>query len=176
MLQSEISTDYYNTLQLVFLFKLFDPSVNNDRLDWLKANQYCKGLGGNLASFLSREAISILQNQQGLNNKGDKRFWIGFNNIDRSNYKWSDGLPIIITNWAGGQPDNYNNVEDCAEILSNGLWNDANCYIGRGWMCKIAKGVTPPTNPIVVNETFPGRLFFLFLNKNFHVNFSSHNL
>ena len=125
-------------------------------MDWLQADQYCKGLGGNLASFQSREAISIVSNGQGLNTKGSKRFWIGFNNIDRKGYKWSDGSTAPITNWAGGQPDNYNNVEDCAEILSNGLWNDANCYIGRGWVCKIAKGIVPPSTHILVNDTFPG--------------------
>ena len=138
--------------------KLFDPPIENDRLDWFQANQYCKNVGGNLASFQTRDGMNFVTVDQNLNIKGDKYFWIGFNNIDKSKgYMWSDGLPTYFTNWSPGQPDNYNGVEDCAEIRSNGLWNDANCYIGRGWMCKIAKGVVPPTTPIVVNDTFPGK-------------------
>ena len=100
--------------------------------------------------------------EQGLIDKGGKLFWIGFNNLEKTGYQWSDGLPTTFTNWNPGQPDNYNNVEDCAEIRSNSLWNDANCYNGRrGWMCKISKGINPPTSPIVVNDTFPGNKYLL---------------
>ena len=100
--------------------------------------------------------------EQGLHTKGGKLFWIGFNNIDKDGYRWSDGLPRNFTNWSPYQPDYRNNIEHCGEIYSNGRWNDANCYNGRrGWICKLLKGVTPPTSPIVVNETFPGNKYLL---------------
>ena len=88
--------------------------------------------------------------------KGNKGFWIGFNKVDKENYQWSDGSTNSFTNWGNNQPDNFNNIEQCVELLANQAWNDATCYVNKGWLCKIAKGVVPPSNAIVVPDTFPG--------------------
>ena len=55
-----------------------------------------------------------------------------------------------------GQPDNINNIENCVEIRSTQTWYDHNCYLSKGWMCKIEKGIDPNANVIQVNETFTG--------------------
>jgi hypothetical protein len=34
--------------------------------------------------------------------------------------------PVTFTNWNTGEPNNYNNVEFCTEIISSQLWNDIN--------------------------------------------------
>ena len=47
---------------------------------------------------------------------------------------------------------------------TNQKWNDLNCYLNRGWICKIPKGVNPNEKPITINELFPGNKFSL---KNF---------
>ena len=84
-------------------------------------------------------------------------YWLGLNSLAKDKgYQWSDNSTVTYTNWISGQPDSYNNIEECAEMRSNQGWSDINCYLNRGWMCKIAKGVIPPSNPIVVPETFQG--------------------
>ena len=44
-------------------------------------------------------------------------------------------------------------------------WNDINCYVERGWTCKIPKGVDPSIRPIEINELFPSK--FLIKKKIF---------
>uniref|UniRef100_A0A3P9NCK8 Macrophage mannose receptor 1-like n=1 Tax=Poecilia reticulata TaxID=8081 RepID=A0A3P9NCK8_POERE len=34
-----------------------------------------------------------------------------------------------FSNWASDQPDNYNGAENCAEMHSNGYWNDGSCSL-----------------------------------------------
>ncbi len=96
--------------------------------------------------------------------KANKGFWIGLNNLDKeSGYQWSDGKPLNYLNWNYGEPNNFNGVEECVEVQANQGWNDVNCYINKGWICRINKGVIPPTTPISVPDTFQGNFFaFLF--------------
>ncbi|MGE3703762.1 MAG: lectin-like protein, partial [Vicinamibacterales bacterium] len=56
----------------------------------------------------------------------DRRGWIGFTDQDsEGNFVWSNGEPVVYTNWAPGEPNNANGIENYAEMLgSNGQWND----------------------------------------------------
>ena len=93
-----------------------------------------------------------------LSTKG-RGFWIGLNNINKENgFQWTDGTATSFFNWNNGEPNNFNGIEDCVEIYSNGAWNDNFCYINNGWMCRINKGVIPPTNPIIVPDSFQGKI------------------
>jgi hypothetical protein len=93
-----------------------------------------------------------------------RKFWIGFTNLNRPNYQWIDNSPITWTNWIGGQPDNFNNIENCAEMRNDQRWNDANCYVNQGWLCKITKGLIPLSTPIIIPSSFPG-IFEILINK-----------
>ncbi|XP_015263348.1 PREDICTED: pulmonary surfactant-associated protein D-like [Gekko japonicus] len=43
-------------------------------------------------------------------------------------FVYANGAPLSYTNWKGGEPNNYNGIEDCVIIVpENGLWNDYNC-------------------------------------------------
>ena len=42
--------------------------------------------------------------------------------------------------WDGNQPDNHNDGEDCAEIRTNGKWNDLPCTGGRAYICERPNG------------------------------------
>ena len=126
-------------------------------MNWFEADQYCKGLGGNLASFGTNESFNKVSIGQNLSNAGYRIFWIGLNSINNGSYEWSDGSLANFTNWDKDQPDNYRGAEKCTEINSDGFWSDANCYIGsRGWVCKIRKDLTPTVALVNVNQTFPG--------------------
>jgi hypothetical protein len=130
-------------------------------LDWFQSNQYCKALGGNLASFSTLVGVDKVVTGQNINTKTSS-YWIGFSNLDNKGFSWIDGSNVNFTNWDTNQPDNYNRVEECGAIVRTGKWNDVICYTGRGWLCKIPKGIVPPTTPIVVNDTFTGKKLIVF--------------
>ncbi len=35
--------------------------------------------------------------------------------------------PFDYSNWSSGEPNNYNGIEDCVTMGTNGLWNDVDC-------------------------------------------------
>ena len=48
------------------------------------------------------------------------RFWIGLSQLSTtSGFVWSDGTPVNFVNWAGGEPNNANGGENCAEMLAS---------------------------------------------------------
>ena len=139
------------------ILKLFNPKTTNQRLDYFESEKYCNELSGNLARFDSLEGTAIVVAATQLANESSATFfWIGFDRVDKNNYQWTDGSPVDFTNWWPGEPNNFNNNEQCAQIRRDGRWNDAACHSNLGWMCKINKGVNPTSNPIVVPPTFQG--------------------
>ena len=60
--------------------------------------------------------------------------WIGLNDIERENtWVWENGERLLRSNahWSRDQPDNFRNLEDCAEVWDvngPGRWNDRPCY------------------------------------------------
>lgn len=119
---------------LFFLNQLFDPVSQvgaSARLDWFQAENYCKALGGHLATFDSSIGLSTVATAEQLSAKGSRTYWIGFNIIDKDKYAWVDGSGSTFTNWADNRPNNLNGIEKCAEISSNSFWNDALCYVNK---------------------------------------------
>jgi len=61
--------------------------------------------------------------------------WIGYNDLDASageepadGWEWESGSGSTYPHWTGGQPDNYDNNEDCAHLYGDsGYWNDLPC-------------------------------------------------
>ncbi len=88
-------------------------------------------MGGHLATFYSQTGLQRVATAELLSTKGSKTFWIGFNKFDKEMYQWVDGSNSIYTNWAVARPNNLNGIENCAEMLSNSLWNDAMCYVNK---------------------------------------------
>ncbi|MBK5213415.1 MAG: HYR domain-containing protein [Flavobacteriaceae bacterium] len=58
---------------------------------------------------------------------------IGFNDVTtEGTFVWQSGAPTTYTNWAVGEPNNFNGIEDYTELISNGLWNDqSNAFTAR---------------------------------------------
>ena len=125
-------------------------------MNWFEAEDFCSSIGGNLASFETREGLSDFATGQQLTSRA-LAFWIGLNYLDEDKgYQWTDGTIVDFLNWDTNQPDNFNNIEQCTEMRTNQAWNDINCYVERGWICKIKKGIDPTVKPVVINEQFPG--------------------
>ena len=65
---------------------------------------------------------------------GSAWWWMGYNNVNAANnqepaggWEWSNGMSSSYSNWDNDQPDDWQTVEDCAHLYSNGTWNDLDC-------------------------------------------------
>uniref|UniRef100_A0A914UV42 C-type lectin domain-containing protein n=1 Tax=Plectus sambesii TaxID=2011161 RepID=A0A914UV42_9BILA len=62
--------------------------------------------------------------------------WIGANDINQlGNFQWSDGQPLVYTNWEPGQPD-LNNRCTAAQLQTNGQWITEPCGVDNCFVCQ----------------------------------------
>ncbi|XP_076829471.1 macrophage mannose receptor 1-like isoform X2 [Brachyhypopomus gauderio] len=139
---------------------------------WFEARDFCRAIGGDLASFHSESERDSLPNTWGI------KAWIGFSSLDaNSGFVWTDGTPSDFDNWNPGEPNNYNNVEHCVEAFFHYVnrWNDKECDAYNDWICQIRLGTTPKQPPTSgpqgeFNITADGWIEFsgyqYFINKN----------
>lgn len=74
---------------------------------WDQAAERCKKMGGMLASVDSKEVNDFIDKLT-----GKKCYWIGGNDIKKEgDWRWADGAKVVYSNWAGNEPDNWNNKE-----------------------------------------------------------------
>ncbi|MFN3196912.1 MAG: lectin-like protein [Bradymonadia bacterium] len=52
-------------------------------------------------------------------------------------FVWADGTALDYDNWGGGEPNDTNNNEDCANVRGDGRWNDINCASGQPVACEL---------------------------------------
>ncbi len=66
--------------------------------------------------------------------------WIGYTDQEVEGvWQWSDeSNNNSLTLWAGNQPDDWKNNEDCAHLRSDVLLNDAPCSTTYNYVCKIS--------------------------------------
>ncbi|KAI5104059.1 macrophage mannose receptor 1 precursor [Silurus meridionalis] len=147
---------------VVFCLKLFKME-DNQKKTWSEALSFCRELGGDLLSIHSDSDLYQLQN---IFTRGA---WIGYSIQDPSvGYVWSDGSSTTFENWQDDEPNNYNNMENCAEITfwwwsKRSEWNDVHCEDRKDWFCQIQRGVTPKEVEITTktyNKTDDGWIIF----------------
>ncbi|XP_077862270.1 macrophage mannose receptor 1-like [Saccoglossus kowalevskii] len=138
-------------------FREYEQLGDYDRKTWTQAEEYCKNMGGHLASFHSNEEELYVIDNIGTDNWWDG-FWIGLNDQEtESGFKWSDGSAVSYTRWNDGEPNDAEN-EDCVEMFfsTESGWNDVDCDRRRNWICKIPKDITPVTLPPPITATKSG--------------------
>ncbi|KAG9476571.1 hypothetical protein GDO78_003227 [Eleutherodactylus coqui] len=128
---------------------------SSEKLSWFDAKNFCKTIGGDLASISDRDEHQALWTM--LLHAGVYRtaFWVGLlkSNVDEG-FEWSDGSPMNYENWAYGEPNNYQELEHCGEVNTDHRlsWNDRHCDSPQDWICEIRKGTTlkpEPTKPAI---------------------------
>ena len=68
----------------------------------------------------------------------DRSAWIGLD--DRAvegEFVWLDGELPSYTAWGSGEPNDYGSGEDCVELRTSGLWNDAGCGNALAFVCEL---------------------------------------
>nr|XP_011422437.3 macrophage mannose receptor 1 isoform X2 [Crassostrea gigas] len=121
-----------------------------DSSQWLSfdaARDYCRGVGGDLVSIHSAGENSFVQNLVG---SSPVSIWIGLNDkaVERG-HRWTDSSPTDYTNWNRGEPNDAGGIEDCVSMISNGKWNDINCFFSKPFICKVQRGVPLSTTPVI---------------------------
>jgi len=97
-----------------------------------------------LASFNSLTSTSAVSNgQQIFFLPSDLSFWIGLNALANKVFEWIDGSAVNYEIWDFGYPQKLNCVEECVEYRTSNRWRDTFCYVNKGWICSIEKGVDP---------------------------------
>ncbi|XP_028249854.1 C-type lectin domain family 10 member A-like isoform X2 [Parambassis ranga] len=106
---------------------------------WDEGRADCRGKGADLV------VIDSIQEQTFLSTFTTQRSWIGLTDREKEGtWKWIDGTPLTLTDWAQKQPDNGNGdpqwgEEDCAQIRTdkNTRWNDLSCAAQLKWVCEM---------------------------------------
>nr|XP_039265889.1 C-type lectin domain family 4 member M-like [Styela clava] len=118
-----------------YYYKLFRDPVN-----YTTAKANCQKLGADLASVGVRNAAvrsKILQ----MVKSGEKDTWVALDDInEEGRFVWADGVISIEENtyWNDGQPDDYEDNEDCSEFSGYQSWklNDARCSDHQYYICE----------------------------------------
>ncbi|XP_051524380.1 macrophage mannose receptor 1-like isoform X1 [Myxocyprinus asiaticus] len=142
----------------------------DEKKTWFEARDFCRAIGGDLASFHSQEEINAMPYMSG------DTAWIGFTSLDsNSGFVWSDETPSDFDNWSFGEPNNYNDQEHCGEsgFYYARKWNDRDCEAYNDWICQISIGTTPKSPPststqVEYNKTADG--WILFNNSQYFIN------
>ncbi|XP_067687491.1 macrophage mannose receptor 1-like [Haliotis asinina] len=139
---------------------LFNPHYS---LSWPAALNYCKGLGGNLASLQTKNIQAFINQYLSTQNAvGVTELWIGLtdNNKDAGPWTFSNGAVIgtsSFKNWNSAKPSNKKGQQDCGYIVTsdrNGKWHvSPDCAHVRSFICQI------PTNKQVKQITHPPNSF-----------------
>ncbi len=99
-------------------YKLFDLS-----LTWQEAKEHCENLGGHLATVISQEEQSILNDIASKSSKNN--LWLGAHIISNNKFEWVTGESFEYTNWDYKEPNNAGHDEYYLMMyIANGKWND----------------------------------------------------
>ncbi|XP_059518193.1 pulmonary surfactant-associated protein D-like isoform X1 [Myotis daubentonii] len=100
-----------------------------------EAEQVCAQAGGQLPSPRSAAENEALQHLLEAENKG-AAFLSMTDSQTEGRFTYPGGEPLVYSNWAPRQPDNYGGIEHCVEIFTNGKWNDTPCGEKRLVICE----------------------------------------
>ena len=108
---------------------------------WYNARRECKQSGGYLVEIDSEEeqdAIRFEIQDRGWDGHSHYGFWIGLTDIFHDGtWVWDNlGKPLDYSNWASGEPNNYNGAQHCVAMKVWGAvddgandfrWDDISC-------------------------------------------------
>ncbi|XP_046551546.1 uncharacterized protein LOC124261281 [Haliotis rubra] len=128
----------------------FNIQLVNVKMTFKQAEDVCVGYGGHLVSIHSKTENDQV-NQ--LCRKAGGSCWIGLS-LDNS-WSWTDGSVVKYWYFHTGEPDNWNGVEKCAQMMakfSQGVWSDQDCdaaYDNAFPVCKFPVG----SHPVITTPT-----------------------
>ncbi|KAL3837088.1 hypothetical protein ACJMK2_022470 [Sinanodonta woodiana] len=112
--------------------------IVQDEITWLQAFKICSQVGGMLVTIESEAEQKFIEDQIQNITFTVGGLWIGANQLhSEKQHTWANGQQLTFNNWAQGEPNNKQYVENCAEIsTSDFTWNDEMCSTQRGYICE----------------------------------------
>ncbi|KAK7864515.1 hypothetical protein R5R35_003125 [Gryllus longicercus] len=110
-------------------------------VDWMTAKATCEREGAYLVIINSQEEANLVKKL--FNRDRDVGTWLhlGFHDLYKEGkYVTLFGEPLSETGyitWSPGQPDNYNNNENCGSMHPEGGLNDLNCSVKKPFVCEL---------------------------------------
>ncbi|XP_038046213.1 lymphocyte antigen 75-like [Patiria miniata] len=128
------------------------------KLPWADAVNRCTTTpGAQLVIIEDRMELAYLSGALGSQDAADDYFIAFSDSKVPGFYQWTDGTPIMYTNWGDGQPDDQQG--HCVAMNSGndaGYWADRNCSQPYNFICEIARtGYPTIPPPVVVTPTPP---------------------
>uniref|UniRef100_A0A7M5XAW9 C-type lectin domain-containing protein n=2 Tax=Clytia hemisphaerica TaxID=252671 RepID=A0A7M5XAW9_9CNID len=109
--------------------------VGTEKVTWSEAQASCQYRGAELVSFKDIDESRFIH-YEAVNKRGLEKFWIGYTDVvNEGSFKWTDHTEFGFTLFAAGEPNNAGN-EHCVYQRKTGYWNDANCELKAGYVCK----------------------------------------
>ncbi|KAK3106670.1 hypothetical protein FSP39_024902 [Pinctada imbricata] len=104
--------------------------------NWQNARTACQAKKADLATIRTPDMQTFIQSQL----RG-KEYWIGLSDRTREGqYFWLDeSVRSKYYHWSQSnpkQPDNHNGQQNCVRIMTNGFWDDRECYAGLRYICQ----------------------------------------
>ncbi|XP_065663101.1 uncharacterized protein LOC136085710 [Hydra vulgaris] len=106
---------------------------------WSDALLSCQIMGAHLLSIEDQAENSFVKNILKDDSLNNDNYWIGLNDdCNNREFRWSDNKYSNFSNWLPKKPNNVGSGENCVETNSIG-WNDNDCSIENGFICKFVK-------------------------------------
>ena len=100
---------------------------------WEDARRDCAGVGGYLAVMNTASENSYVASKL-----MGRTAYIGLSDRNvEGQFEWVNGDPLSYTNWAPGQPDDANGIQDHVELAPSGFWNDQYAHVRNEFVCEI---------------------------------------
>lgn len=119
-------------LDTLYEFNGHSYQVFESGMSWSEAKAYCEELGGHLAVITSEEEQLALEAMK----DSDRRVWIGGYYQD-GQWNWVTGEAWEYEYWGDGEPNGYDDGEECASMWPN-EWNDLadGSWEQEGFICE----------------------------------------
>jgi len=128
------STTLYSVCKISDSTRTLDLSYYSDDLSYEDAGSACEASGGTLVASTSSDINSEILSLTG----GAEEVWIGLDDEStEGTYVWADGSSLEYTNWASGEPNDWQGSEDCVGMYTSGEWNDYSCSTTMGYVCQV---------------------------------------
>ncbi|XP_041665326.1 lactose-binding lectin l-2-like [Cheilinus undulatus] len=105
---------------------------------WADAEIHCVSEKANLVSIHSQGEQNFIKSLVRNFDPSERTTWIGLSDVHKEgNWLWSDGSAVDFDFWHTGQPDNYQDTEDCADMNWGPQlkWNDVPCSAMIPFVC-----------------------------------------
>ncbi|XP_032992263.1 CD209 antigen-like protein C [Lacerta agilis] len=107
-----------------------------DEKQWEDARKFCITISSHLVIINSKREQDFVVTKIKLTS-----VWIGLSDaVKEGAWQWVDGSKPTERFWRPGEPNNKNNVEDCAVLYKEGNWNDIACNLKVHFVCEKPTG------------------------------------